>query len=190
MDDKSLIQVAQVLKKFVAAHAPSPPGSPAPHGWPLPEEYSIELLNDAKAEVLRLSDQNAEVTQSFYELAVAIRGQHGAHKAAVHDMRMDHADATAEHKRQIAGSARNTFHQFCPILRRYLRGELSLEEARTDILAAIDPGLRDGEMANDLTGVLEEANAFRVRNEAFRDKASRVDAFSSSLKELLKAMSA
>jgi hypothetical protein len=184
MNDKSVVEIGQVLESFLEAHAPSQPRSPAPHADPLPEAYSIELLNDAKAQILRLSDQNGEIAESFYQLMCAIRGTHSAHKTVVRDMRRDHGDALVAHRQEIAGAARSTFHRVAPILRRYLRGELSLEQARTDILAAIDPALRDGEMANDLSSLLETANDLRLRNEAFVVKAGKADQFLAALKAL------
>jgi hypothetical protein len=152
MDEKLLIEALQVFKSFCAAHA-----------TPLPEEASIWQLNSAKERISALSSR--EITDAFYEAMVEVRRLHVSHKTQRVELGQDHEDALAAHKQKIAGNARATFHRFVPVLRRFLRGEIPLEQARTDVLDAIDPSLRDGEMMNDLTGVLEEANAFRAAHE-------------------------
>jgi hypothetical protein len=152
MDEKLLIEALQVFKSFCAAHAS-----------PLPEEASIWQLNNAKAQISAVSSR--EITDAFYEAMVEVRRLHASHKTALQGLESDHEDALAAHKQKFAGNARATFHRFAPVLRRFLRGEIPLEQARTDVLDAIDPSLRVGEMMNDLTGLLEEANAFRTAHE-------------------------
>jgi hypothetical protein len=186
MDDKKVIEIARVMKEFVTAHSPSPPGSGSPHSDPLPEEASIWQLTSAKEWILALSDQNQEVTQAFYEAMVAMRSLYISHKVAVKDLAQNHEDVLAAHKQKIAGNARNTFHRFCPILNRFLRGEIQIEQARTDILDAIDPSLRDGEMANDLASVLEEANAFRTAHEELGGHMAIVAAYVNASRALRK----
>jgi hypothetical protein len=172
MDDNAVVQAVEILKLFIKANSLAPT-----------EEVAILELTQSKGRISMLTE-NVALRSAFYDLMVEVRAKHSAHKAVVHDMRRDHGDALVAHRQEIAGNARYTFHRFAPILRKFLRGEIELAQARTDILDAIDPSLRDGEMMRDLEGLVDEGHALLLRLESFRDKAARLDVVKTAIKDL------
>jgi hypothetical protein len=190
MDDKSLIQIAGVLKQFVAAHSPSPPGSSSPHSDPLPEEASIWQLNSAKAQILALSDQSREMTEAFYQAMVEVRRLHISHKAALQGLGQDHQGALADHQQKVTGKARLTVSALCLVLKRFLRGEMPFDQAKSELTTSIAVELQASEAQNDLIGVLEEANAFRTAHEERAEHLAIMVAYVNASRDLRKMVQA